>query len=52
MSAKIKSLLESALFSLTYAQNCKGEEAEMFAELAAMSDAEIENIVSALLASN
>lgn len=49
MSARNRELLEKTLYNLRYDTDCIGDEVEMYAELSAMSDAELENILNDLL---
>ena len=49
MSARNRELLEKTLYNLRYDMDCIGEEENMYAELAAMSDAELEKILNDLL---
>lgn len=49
MSARNRSLLEATLFNLRYDMDCIGEAEEMYAELAAMSDAELERVLNEFL---
>lgn len=42
MSAKNRILLEKILYDMRYDMDCIGEEADLFAEIAAMTDEQIE----------
>ena len=50
MSATNRSLLEQTLFNLRYDMDCIGQDAEMWAEIAALSDDDLETVLSDLLA--
>ena len=49
MSARNRELLEKTIYNLRFDMDCIGEEENMYAELAAMSDAELENVLNDLL---
>lgn len=49
MSAKNRELLEKTIYNLRYDMDCIGDEVEMYAELAAMSDADLEKVLNDLL---
>lgn len=49
MSAQNRKLLETTLFNLRYDMDCIGEELEMYSDLEAMSDAELESIINEML---
>lgn len=50
MSAANRKMLESTLFNLRYDMDCIGCELEMWAEISAMSDDDLEVVLSDLLA--
>ena len=49
MSARNRELLEKTIYNLRFDMDCIGDEVEMFAELAAMSDADLEKVLNDLL---
>lgn len=50
LTATERAILESTLFNLRYDMDCIGQSAEMRAELSAMTDAELENVLNGFLA--
>ena len=50
MSKQNRILLEETIFNLRYDFDCIGEEEEMFSELAAMTDLELESVLNDILA--
>ena len=48
-SGSERSLLEATLFNLRYDMDCIGQAAELHAELAAMTDADLENALNVFL---
>lgn len=49
MSARNRELLEKTIYNLRFDMDCIGDEVEMYEELAAMSDADLENVLNDLL---
>lgn len=50
MSKQNRAMLEQTLLNLRFDMDCIGKEAEMYRELAAMTDPELEQILNELLA--
>ena len=50
LSATERAMLEATLFNLRYDMDCIGQTAEMRAELAAMTDSELETTLSNFMA--
>ncbi len=50
LSATERAMLESTLYNLRYDMDCIGQEAEMWAELSAMTDAELEGAINYFMA--
>lgn len=50
LSATERAMLESTLFNLRYDMDCIGQDVEMWAELSAMTDAELEGAINNFMA--
>lgn len=50
LSSTERAMLESTLFNLRYDMDCIGQDAEMWAELSAMTDAEFERAINNFMA--
>lgn len=50
LSATERAMLESTLFNLRYDMDCFGQDAEMWAELSTMTDAELERAINSFMA--
>lgn len=50
LSVTERAMLESTLFNLRYDMDCIGQDAEMWAELSAMTDAELERAINSFMA--
>ena len=50
LSATERAMLESTLYNLRHDMDCIGQEAEMWAELSAMTDAELEGAINNFMA--
>ena len=50
LSTTERKMLETTLYNLRYDMDCIGQSAEIWAELSAMTDAELENVLNCFLA--